>query len=98
MDFRFGSNSMRRAYESSSVALREWGEAAGKAYIARVNQIKHSKTLADLSAGSSKFEALSGDRKDQYSFRLTKGMRLIMTLEDNGATVVIHEVSDHYES
>jgi plasmid maintenance system killer protein len=97
MNFRFADNRLRRAYERHAVAFREWGAIAGEAYIARIGQIKRAANLDDLHAGPGKFEPLTGDRKGQYSFRLTKGRRLIVTLEDDGQTVVVQEVSDHYE-
>lgn len=67
-----------------------------EAYIARIGQIAAARDLQDLYEGPGRFEALTGDRKGQYSFRLGKGARLIVTIEDDEKTVAVLEVSDHY--
>jgi proteic killer suppression protein len=45
------------------------------------------------------FEKLRGKRENQYSMRLNKQYRLIMTLETDavGRYVLVVEISDHYK-
>ena len=98
MNIIFGSRRLRRAYSNHSLAFRYWGPISGQAYIARVGQIRNAENVKDLFAGPGRFELLTGDRQGQYSLRLGKGLRLIVRLQDSDQTIVILEVSDHYDN
>lgn len=70
-----------------------------KQYQAKVRILTLINNLKDLyPIRSLNFEALSGDRKGQYSIRLNKQFRLILIeVEDELIEIEIVEISKHYE-
>ena len=68
-------------------------------YQAKVRILTVVDKLRDLHQFRSlNFEALSGKRKGEYSIRLNKQFRLILTeIEDDLIEVEIIEISKHYE-
>lgn len=70
-----------------------------KHYQAKVRILTLIENLKDLyPIRSLNFEALSGNRKGQFSIRLNKQFRLIITeVEDELIEVEVIEISKHYE-
>jgi toxin HigB-1 len=70
-----------------------------KQYQAKVRILTVIEKLKDLHLiRSLNFEALSGNRKGQFSIRLNKQFRLIITeVEDELIEIEIIEISKHYE-
>ncbi|MEN6625147.1 MAG: type II toxin-antitoxin system RelE/ParE family toxin [Candidatus Sumerlaeia bacterium] len=67
-----------------------WGIAARK-----LDQLDSAKTLADLSVPpGNRLEALSGDRKGQYSIRINEQYRICFTWLDSGPCGV--EIVDYH--
>ncbi len=75
------------------------GREVVKAFRKRVQLIHAAVDERDFYALKSlHFEKLKGDRDGQYSMRLNKQWRLILTLEkrNSGKTVVILEIADYH--
>ena len=83
----------------SKHAIREFGDQVGRKYIARINIIKTSNSLADLEKlPGLRCHPLKGDRAGQYAVNLTGFHRLIFTFEDDILNIaMIEEVSKHYD-
>ena len=81
-------------------SVREFGGAVGRKYIQRINIIKITNSLDDLSKlPGLRCHPLKGDRAGQYAINLTGFHRLIFTIEgENLNIVMIEEVSKHYDS
>jgi toxin HigB-1 len=75
------------------------GREVVKAFRKRVQLIQAAVDERDFYALKSlHFEKLTGDRQGQYSMRLNKQWRLILTLEKrgNGKTVVVIGIADYH--
>jgi len=83
----------------SKHAIREFGDQVGRKYIARINIIKTSNSLADLEKlPGLRCHPLKGNRAGQYAVNLTGFHRLIFTFEDDILNIaMIEEVSKHYD-
>ena len=83
----------------SKHAIREYGDQVGRKYIARINIIKTSNSLADLEKlPGLRCHPLKGNRAGQYAVNLTGFHRLIFTFEDDILNIaMIEEVSKHYD-
>ena len=83
----------------SKHAIREYGDQVGRKYIARINIIKTSNSLADLEKlPGLRCHPLKGNRAGQYAVNLTGFHRLIFTFDDDILNIaMIEEVSKHYD-
>ena len=99
MDFRFKDKKLEQLYTE---------EAGARFYPpAVVNRFFELMAVIDAAPDerefyrlkSLHFEKLKGKRENQYSMRLNKQYRLIVTLEtdEDGRYVLVVEISDHYK-
>lgn len=96
---KFKNNTLEKQYSNSKNAFADYGETVGKKYIGRINIIKSSKSIDDLKAiRALKCHELKGNRKGEWSIKLTGQMRLIFTLHGAQLEIAkIEEVSKHYD-
>lgn len=96
---RFRTNKLERCYVEHKAAVREFGKDVARRYIERINIIKQTATLEELSRlPPLRCHPLKGDRAGYHAISLTGFMRLIFSLEGESLTVVrIEEVSKHYD-
>ena len=89
---------LRKQYQKVSEAEKAYGQQVGKKYIQRINIIKSAKSISDLTAiRTLRCHELKGDRKGEWSLKLTGFYRLIFTLVGNQMKIArIEEVSKHY--
>ncbi len=88
---------LAKCYLEHKKAVKKWGMEIARKYIRRVNILKAVRHIDELRAlPELDYHLLKGDRKGQHVVKLSKGMRLIFTVRDEN-TVVIEEVSKHYE-
>jgi plasmid maintenance system killer protein len=97
MQISFRTNELKAAFEAEAVAVKLWGNKAGRRYAERVRflqgvtnilQIRQAKTL-DL-------HFLKGGRyPGRHAIRLDEFWRIIVLIE--GTTIRIEEVSKHYD-
>ena len=98
VEVSFRTARLRRSYEESARAIRQWGPDVGRKYITRVNLLYAVSDLqAAYSIRSLRLHPLKGARKGELSIYLTGRWRLIVTPGDTEESVIIQEVSNHYD-
>ena len=98
MELSFRGRNLQRRYEDSNQAIQEWGPDVGRKYIARVKQLIAAPTFQDVqNIRSLRLHALKGDRDGQFSIRLTAQWRLIVEQGATRESLVIREVTNHYD-
>ena len=98
MEVIFRTNQLLRCYESSSRATRQWGAEVGRQYILRINQLYAVSNFQEAYKIQSMYlHPLRSSGRGELSIRLTGRWRLIVTKGDTEESVIIEEVSDHYD-
>lgn len=95
----FKNNTLQKQYANSSKAISSYGKQVAVKYIERVNIIKKAKSIDDLiKIRTLRCHQLKGDRKKEWSIKLTGFWRLIFTLHGDELQIArIEEVSKHYD-
>ena len=98
MEVKFRTRKLENEYKDSKRAIRAYGQVVATRYVERINIIKSAidiKQLEQLPAIDC--HPLKGDRKGEWSIKLTFRRRLIFTLEGETLEIArINEVSKHY--
>ena len=98
MEVSFRTARLRRNYEESARAIRQWGPDVGRKYITRINQSYAVRDLQEAyNIRSLRLHPLKGAREGELSIYLTGWWRLIVTKGDTEESVIIREVSNHYD-
>ena len=98
MEVIFRANELRRCYEDSSRAIRRWGPDVGRRYVTRIETIARVRDFRTLyRIQGLRLHPLRGMRRGELSIYLTGRWRLIVTRGDTEDSVIIEEVSDHYD-
>src|SRR3972149_6821137 len=97
MKVEFRTNQLRGCYEDSRAAVRVWGIQVEEDYVIQVSIILDPASLDDLLALQSlRVHPLTGNRRGQFAMTLAGRWRLIFSVQED-ATIVIEEVSNHYD-
>ena len=97
MEVRFRTKRLQRNYQESAKAFREWGQAVGKKYITRINQLYAVKDFHEaFNIRSMRLHPLEGNKKGELSIHLTERWRLIVRKGITEESVTIEEVNNHY--
>jgi len=87
---------LQKICEDQKTAIRALGVQQAKSVFKKVRQISLLEEFNDLYS-LPYFEELSGDRKDEYSLRITANYRLILTkVVENNQTVLILNIEDYH--
>ena len=98
MEVGFRTARLRRNYEDSGKAIQEWGPDVGRSYITRINMLSELKDFqAAYRVRTFRLHPLRGGRRGELSIDLVGRWRLIVTKGDTEDTVIIEEVSNHYD-
>ena len=98
MEVSFRTNQLRRAFQESAMANRTWGMEVGRRYITRVNELYAVRDLQEAyNIRSMRLHPLKGSKRGELSVYLTGRWRLIVTEGETEESVVIREVSNHYD-
>jgi len=99
VEVQFRTKKLQKQYENSSEAERVYGKDVARKYIQRINIIKLSTDINELSSLPGLYcHPLKGDRKGQWAIKPTGFYRLIFTLKGDYLEIVhIEEVSKHYD-
>lgn len=99
MIVKFRTRKLENCFLQLKQAVREFGDVVGRKYVQRINIIKSSNSLDDLSKlPGLRCHPLKGDRAGQYAVNLTGFHRLIFTVEGDCLNIaMIEEVSKHYD-
>ena len=96
MEVAFRTKQLRRLYEESSKAVRQWGPDVARKYVTRINELYAARDFQEVyNVRSMRLHPLKGSRKDDFSIYLTGKWRLIVT-KGGEDSVIIKEVSNHY--
>lgn len=98
MEIIFRTHQLRRCYEESARATRRWGPEVARKFITRVKQLQ---ALANFQQAHNiramRLHALRGSARGELSITLTGRWRLIVTKGKGEDSVIIEEVSNHYD-
>ena len=98
MEVRFRTRQLRRCYEESARAVQRWGPEVARKFITRIKQIQ---AIADFQQAynirAMRLHALKGSNRGDLSITLTGRWRLIVTKGKREDSVIIEEVSNHYD-
>ena len=98
MEVIFRTNELRRCYVESARAMRRWGPDVGRRYIARINQLYAASDFQQLyNIRALRLHPLHGPHIGKLSITLTGRWRLIVREGDSADSVIIEEVSNHYD-
>ena len=98
MEVAFKTNQLRRNYEESGRAIRQWGLDVGRKYITRIKElyaVKDFQGAANIQA--MRLHPLKGAKRGEWAINLTGTWRLIVTKGDTEEKVIIERVSNHYD-
>jgi len=98
VEIAFRTRKLEKEYREYARAVKAYGEKVSSKYIQRINIIKSVRNIDELMVlPALGCHSLKGDRRGQYSIKLTGFYRLIFTLKDDALeTAHIEEVSKHY--
>ena len=98
MEVIFRTNELRRCYDEAARAIQRWGPDVGRRYVTRIEtlaRVEDFRTLYQIQR--LRLHPLQGTRRGELSIYLTGRWRLIVTRGDNEDSVIIEEVSNHYD-
>jgi len=98
VEITFSTRKLEKEYREYARAVKAYGEKVAIKYIQRINIIKSVHNIDELMVlPALGCHSLKGDRRGQYSIKLTGFYRLIFTLKGDALEIVhIEEVSKHY--
>ena len=98
MEVIFRTNELRRCYEESARAIRRWGPDVGRRYIIRVQMLHAARDFQDAyQRPALRLHSLRGSRRGELSIYLIGRWRLIVTEGTTPESVIVEEVSNHYD-
>ncbi len=86
-------------FASRELERRKLGAAVAKSLRLRVTELVYAARMRDLLEGLGRWEEMRGDRRGQWSARLSANWRLIVEPDPDmtSATVRVVEVVDYHE-
>ena len=98
MEITFRTRKLENEYREHAKAVKAYGDKVARKYIQRINIIKSVRNIDELMVlPALGCHSLKGDRRGQYSIKLTGFYRLIFTLKGDALEIAhIEEVSKHY--
>lgn len=98
MEVIFRTRQLQRNYEDAPQATMQWGRRVGCRYIARINFIIATRYFPLLfNAPCLRLHPLRGPQRGKFAIYLTRRWRLIVSRGDTAESIVIEEVSNHYD-
>ena len=98
MEVIFRTNELRRCYENSARAVRQWGPVVGRRYVHRIDQLSEVSNFQEAyKVQSLRLHPLVSSQRGELSITLTGRWRLIVIKGGSEESVIIEEVSDHYD-
>ena len=94
----FDNQTLKDRYEDVNKATRAWGPQVARRYIQRIEQIQAMPTFHSLfSIQSLRLHPPKGNRRGQFALTLIGRYLLIIERDDSSDTVLVSEVSNHYD-
>ena len=98
MRVEFKKKYLEKCFRNKSEAVKKWGTEVGTKYRKQLLLVYAANSGDDLfHIPQLHFHPLTGDRKGQYSIRLTGRARLIAEINDNTLFIVQEVNTEHYE-
>ena len=98
MDVIFRTRRLRRNYENAGRAEREWGSQVARRYVFRIEQIREIEDFYQLyGIPPLRLHALHGSRNGELSIYPVGRWRLVVARGDTEQSIIIEEVSNHYD-
>ena len=98
MEVVFRTRRLRRNYEDANRATIDWGRDVSRRYVDRVNSLYQARDFYQLyEVRRLRLHPLRGSRSGEFSIYLTGRWRLIITRGDTAQSVIIEEISNHYD-
>ena len=98
MEVIFRTRQLLRCYENASQAERQWGRRVARRYAFRIEQIREIEDFYQLyGIPSLRLHPLRGSRNNELSIYLVGRWRLIVSRGDTERSIIIEEVSNHYD-
>lgn len=98
MEVIFRTRQLQRNYENRARAIIDWGPEVGQRYAQRIDEILGAQSISHLyRVPAFRLHPLRGSRTGELSIYLTGRWRLIVTIGDTAQTVIVEEVSNHYD-
>ncbi|MDO5618000.1 type II toxin-antitoxin system RelE/ParE family toxin [Kocuria sp.] len=97
MHLEYASKELERICTEARYMQRKLNVQVAKSLKLRIAELRNSQEMADLLLGVGRWEELTGDRRGQWSGRLSGNWRLIVAPQPNGATtVLVVEITDYH--
>ncbi|HXG35928.1 MAG TPA: type II toxin-antitoxin system RelE/ParE family toxin [Dehalococcoidia bacterium] len=97
MEIEFADRKLERAFEEPRFAIREWGVAIARKYAQRVQTMLDTTSFETIEAlRSFRGHELKGELAGLWAIDLNDKWRLIIEVSEDGNTVRVVEVIDHY--
>ncbi len=99
MEVIFRTRQLQRNYENRVRAIIDWGPEVGQRYGQRIDEIRGAQSMGHLyRIPAFRLHPLHGSRAGELSIYLIGRWRLIVTMDDTAQTVIVEEVSNHYDN
>ena len=98
MEIVFRTKKLRRNYEASARAVRDWGPDVGRKYVTRINELYAVEDLQEVyDIRSMRLHPLKGSKRGELAIYLTGKWRLIVAKGKTEQCITIREVSNPYD-
>lgn len=98
MEVIFRTRQLQRNYENRTRAIIDWGPEVGQRYADRMYTLYEAADFHQLyDVRRLRLHPLRGSRTGEFSIYLAGRWRLIVTQGDTAQTIIIEEVSNHYD-
>lgn len=97
MQLDYADRELERQCTDERYMQRKLGQQVAKALKLRIAELRYATEMQDLLLGAGRWEELSGDRRGQWSARLTANWRLIVQPDERDViTVIVVEIVDYH--
>ena len=98
MQVFFRTRRLQRNYEDATRAIADWGHDVGRRYADRVDSLYEAADFRQLyDVRRLRLHPWRGSRTGEFSIYLMGRWRLIVTQGDTAQSIIIEEVSNHYD-
>lgn len=98
MEIIFRTRRLQRNYEDANRATIDWGCEVSRRYVQRIDELGRAHDFSQLyEIPTLRLHPLHGSRAGELSIYLIGRWRLIVTRGDTLRSIIIEEVSNHYD-
>ena len=98
MEVIFRTRQLQRNYEDVNRATTDWGRDVSRRYAVRIDELRRARDFYELyNVPALRLHPLHGSRAGELSIYLIGRWRLIVTRGDTPQSIIVEEVSNHYD-